>query len=95
MIEDWKTTNVSLLEHDPASMLTLHRKLLALRKQYPALTTGSYHALLATGDILVYRRTQGAMSILVALNLGPRPGSFEAEQCAGRALVSSLLRPDR
>ena len=71
LIEDWKTTNVSLLENDPASMLTLHRKLLALRKQYPALTTGSYHALLATGDILVYRRTQGSMSILVALIWDP------------------------
>src|SRR5690242_8638135 len=37
LIKDWKAINVAVLENDPASMLTLSRKLLALRKQYPAL----------------------------------------------------------
>jgi alpha-glucosidase len=89
LIKDWKTTNVALFENDPVSMLTLHRKLLGLRRRYPALMTGSYHALLATGDILVYRRKQGAMSILVALNLGPQAGSLEVEDCEGTALLST------
>ena len=89
LIKDWKTTNVALLENDPVSMLTLHRKLLGLRRRYPALMTGSYHALLATGDILLYRRKQGAMSMLVALNLGPQPGSLEVEDCVGTALLST------
>jgi alpha-glucosidase len=89
LIDDWKTTNVALLENDPASMLTLHRKLLWLRKQCPALMTGSYHALLATGDILVYRRKQGSMSILVTLNLGAEPRSLEVENCKGTAMLST------
>jgi alpha-glucosidase len=89
LIKDWKVINVAVLENDPASMLTLHRKLLALRKQYPALMTGSYHPLLAVGDILLYRRKYGATSILVALNLGLEPGALEVENCAGTALLST------
>ena len=89
LIEDWKTTNVALLENDPASILALHRKLLRLRKQYPALMTGSYHPLLATGDILLYRRKQGPTSILVALNLGSRPETVVVDNFAGTALLST------
>jgi len=89
LIEDWKSTNVAVLEKDPASMLTLHRKLLGLRKQYPALMSGSYLPLLATGDILLFRRKHGATSILVALNLGSQPGAIEVENCAGTALLST------
>jgi alpha-glucosidase len=89
LIENWKLINVAVLENNPASMLTLYRKLLALRKQYPALMTGSYHPLLAIGDILFYRRKQGATSILVALNLCFQPGALEAENIAGTALLST------
>jgi hypothetical protein len=42
--------------------------------------SGSYLPLLATGDILLFRRKHGATSILVALNLGSQPGAIEVEQ---------------
>jgi alpha-glucosidase len=51
--------------------------------------TGSYHALLATGDVLLYRRRQRETSILVALNLGVRPESIEAECCRGAILLTT------
>jgi alpha-glucosidase len=89
LIDDWESTNVARLENEPASILTLHRLLLALRKRHRALMTGSYHALLATDDVLLYRRKQGEMSILVALNLGFRPESIEAECCRGAILVTT------
>jgi alpha-glucosidase len=89
LIADWNSTNVARLENEPASILTLHRLLLGLRKRHPALMTGSYHALFATGDVLLYRRKQGETSILVALNLGPQPESLEVEGCRGTILLST------
>jgi alpha-glucosidase len=89
LIEDWKSTNVACLENEPASMLRLHRSLLGLRKRHPALMTGSYQPLLATNDVLLYRRKKGEMSILVALNLGGRPESIEAAFCRGPILLTT------
>jgi len=89
LIEDWKTTNVTVLEKDPVSILSLHRKLLALRNRYRALTVGSYHPLVATGDILLYRRRHEATSMVVALNLGPEPAALQVEDCAGTTQLST------
>jgi hypothetical protein len=51
--------------------------------------TGSYHPLLTTGDILLYRRKDEATSILVALNLGAEPTALEVDDCTGTALLST------
>jgi alpha-glucosidase len=89
LIEDWKMTNVTALATDPASMLSLHRNLLSLRKQHPALMSGSYHAMFASGDILLYRRKWRDSSVLVALNLGGLPESLEIANSAGTTLLST------
>lgn len=39
---DWATRNVEAQRSDPASMLTLHRRLLALRRDHAALAVGGY-----------------------------------------------------
>ena len=89
LIEDWRMTNVTGLAKDSASMLSLYRNLLTLRKQHPALRTGSYHAMLASGDILLYRRQHHDNSVLVALNLGSLPESIEMANLAGTTLLST------
>ena len=89
LIDDWETTNVAKLDSDPASMLSLHRKLLALRNEQPALVAGSYEPLFARGDVLVYARRQGAASVLIALNLGPQPASLENKVFRGSVLLST------
>ncbi len=72
--EDNLPLNVAAQRDDPASMLTLHRRLLRLRRQTPALVTGSYHPVEADGDVLAYLRADpGGERWLVALNLGPDP----------------------
>jgi alpha-glucosidase len=50
---------------------------------------GSYHALFAIGDGLLYRRKQGETSILVALNLGLEPECLQVEGCRGKILLST------
>lgn len=55
---------------DPRSLLNFYRRLIALRHDAPALSTGGYREVEAEGDVLAYERTDGAETFLVALNLG-------------------------
>lgn len=70
--DDWPTRNVAVEEADPGSMLTLYRRLLALRRATPALTIGGWRAAAADEDVLAYERFLDGDRLLVALNLGSR-----------------------
>ncbi len=60
----------SVQARDPASMLSLYRALVALRRAEPALSVGSYRTVSARGDVLVFRRAHDGRALTVALNLG-------------------------
>jgi alpha-glucosidase len=83
--------NVAAQRDDPASMLSLHRRLLALRRERQVLVSGAYHPVEADGDMLAYRRDDGDDRCLVALNLGSRPArlALPAGAAGGRVLVST------
>jgi alpha-glucosidase len=70
---DYRAENVENQRADPASLLNLHRRLIALRRARPALTAGGYRPLAAQGDLLLYRREHAGDRITVALNLGREP----------------------
>jgi alpha-glucosidase len=74
MGSDVETVNVQAERSDPGSMLTLYRRLLALRRDEPALSIGSYVPLGVAGDVLAYERRAGSDAYLVVLNLGAKPG---------------------
>lgn len=106
---DWAERNVACEAQDPASMLVLHRRLLALRRAHPALSVGDF-ALIDVGDaadVLAYERRHGEQRIVVVLNLGGTPQSVALPAWARHAqtLLSTLaseptigervlLRPD-
>jgi alpha-glucosidase len=91
---DHRTLNVAAQRDDPGSTLTLHRRLLRLRRDAPALVGGGYEPVGAGGDVLAYRRDGPGGGYLVALNLGPRPARLAVPGPApGRVLVST--HPDR
>jgi alpha-glucosidase len=69
---DWPTRNVARMAQDPHSLLTLYRRLAALRRAHPALSIGEMAVLDADGDVLAYERRHGAERLIVALNLGSR-----------------------
>ena len=71
--EDFGQVNVEAQRDDPRSILTLYRRLIALRRGEPALEVGSYEPVEAEGDVLAYVRRGADGAFLVALNLGPRP----------------------
>ncbi|MEJ1157147.1 alpha-amylase family glycosyl hydrolase [Prosthecomicrobium sp. N25] len=82
---------VAMQRDDPKSILSLYRRLIALRRAHPALSVGGYRPLFAEGDLLLYARESGEERFLVALNLGPDPisASLEALGLSGTLRVSA------
>jgi len=94
LAEDAAQNNVARERDDPASMLTLCRQLLALRRAEPALAVGGYQAVPASGDLLAYVRSHAGRRLLVVLNLGAHQQALEHSGLgAGRVLLAT--RPDR
>jgi alpha-glucosidase len=56
---DYPSVNVEAQRDDPDSMLTLHRRLLGLRRRSPALVDDRYQPVQADGDVLAYVRAGG------------------------------------
>lgn len=70
---DWPTRNVAAQQGDPRSMLSLYRRLLALRRAHPALSIGDFALVDAPDGVLAYERSHGDTRLLVLLNLTSRP----------------------
>jgi alpha-glucosidase len=89
--------NVQAQSDDPASMLQLYRRLLALRRQHPALHQGAYEPVAVVGDLLVYARVHAGRRALVALNFGaaqvPLPPALAPVAESASAFLSTA--PDR
>jgi alpha-glucosidase len=89
---DWPTRNVARMAEEPHSILTLYRRLLAMRRTHPALSVGDFALLDAEGDVLAYERRHGAERLIVALNLGRQPHRLQLPDWASdwRPLLSTL-----
>jgi alpha-glucosidase len=74
---DFAHTSVAAEDTDPASMLTLYRSLLALRRAHPALHSGAISEVHPAEDqpsgVLSYIRTHPGERIRITLNLGAVP----------------------
>ena len=71
---DWPTRNVARMTETSQSILTLYRRLIALRRNCLALSTGDFVLLSGEGERLrVYERRHDAERLIVALNFGERP----------------------
>ena len=81
--------NVQSLALDPRSILTLYRRLIALRRSHRALVSGSMRLVPPTADVMAYQRTEGSERLLIALNLGHE--ACELPPIDGMLLLSSHL----
>lgn len=83
--------NVAAQRDDPGSMLSLHRRLLELRRREPALHAGQWRDLGAHDSALAYLRTDGERRFLVALNLSARAQALPtmARALRGRIAVAT------
>jgi alpha-glucosidase len=75
MVGDAGSWSVEAQRDDPRSMLTLHRRLLALRRSEPALHAGGWTAVDAPDGVVAFERASSDRRFLVALNLRSEPAS--------------------
>jgi alpha-glucosidase len=98
--------NVAVQDNGPRSMLTLYRRLIAIRKAEPVLLAGRCEVLPPAGDVLAFRRYLDGEEMTVLLNTGsgaqrftlPRPGQLVLSthlDREGEGLAGTVeLRPD-
>jgi alpha-amylase len=71
---DWATRTVAAQDADPNSLLSLHRRLVHLRKANSALGAGRLIPLTASSDaVAAFVRRDGDEAVLVVANLGATP----------------------
>ena len=88
---DVASCNAAAQTDNPASMLSLYRALIALRRTTPELTLGDYRSLEASCDLLAYTRGHKGGRVLIVLNFGRVPASFDASRWPGQVLLSTFM----
>jgi alpha-glucosidase len=86
---DYLQRNVAAQQTDPHSLFHFTKKLLSLRKAYPALCRGGYLPLETPPGILAYLRNTPEQSVLVAINFKGRPVKFVSPPGNWQMLFSS------
>lgn len=92
--DDYSIVNVESQSADPKSILTLYRRLIALRRAHGALAYGEYEPIAMTGDLLAYIRRLGGQRFLTTLNFGNDPHAVAfaaAVRARGKIVVSTHL----
>ncbi len=87
---DHATRNVAVQRADPDSVLSLHRRLLALRRATPALVRGAIGNVAAEDGVLRYERTHHGACVAVLLNLAASERTVAVP--AGVLLASTQAR---
>ncbi len=88
---DHAVCNVAALGGDPHSILTLYRRLIALRASSEALSVGSLRLLPGTDALLAYERRHGDQRMLVALNLSHEEETLELPEGLGATVRLSTV----
>jgi alpha-glucosidase len=98
LAEDYRQVNVAVHRDDPGSILSLYRRLLAIRAAHPTLCAGRWCPLPSPdGELLVYRREAGDEQFLVALNFSHQPRTIDLGSggAKGSVALSTLLDRSR
>ncbi|MGH7948504.1 MAG: alpha-amylase family glycosyl hydrolase [Candidatus Binataceae bacterium] len=86
---DFTRVSVDRQANDPDSLLSFYRRMIALRRNSPALREGSYRCIAdAPDDCFVYARETSTQRILVALNFSGLPRDVRVAR--GTILLSTL-----
>lgn len=87
----YQEQNVSSENADPSSMLNLYRRLIRLRKDHPALHSGTYLAIDAgSADCYIYERLHaGQERFIIALNFSSHPCHLYVSSLNGGNLLLS------
>ena len=86
---DAQAVNVAVQREDPDSLLTLHRRLLGLRRSHAALHSGDYETLGAQDGVFSYARRFGDERLVMAVNLTPEAQAVDLEGVTGEVILST------
>ena len=95
LADDFATVNVAAERNDPTSLLTFYRRLIKLRREEPALSVGDYSAVPSGDDLMAYMRKADGRRLLIVLNFGAQPQSFNVAELQARASVLLSTYLDR
>ncbi|MBD1396481.1 DUF3459 domain-containing protein [Pontibacter sp. JH31] len=93
--ENYRRVNVEAQQDDPYSMLALHKKLIKLRQQEPALHVGDYRPVLSSGAVLAYMRYTSDQRFLILLNLSHKACHFSPEHLPFEGTIEVDTLPER
>jgi alpha-glucosidase len=91
LADDFVSVNVATQRDDACSMLTLHRRLIALRRTTPALSVGAYRHIYTDATVFAYERSYGNERRIVALNLTDQSHTVPLSESTARILISTSL----
>ena len=77
-------------EDDPDSQLALTRRLLALRRERPALRLGAMTVTASDGPILAFERAHGNASLLCVFNLGGEPVAWSPADADAWTVIEAV-----
>ncbi|WP_187262968.1 alpha-amylase family glycosyl hydrolase [Pontibacter beigongshangensis] len=86
--------NVQAQQEDPDSLLALYKKLIALRRQEPALHKGRYRPVYSDDKLIAYLRETDEKRFLIVLNLSDKGRQFAPERFKFKGKVILSLLPD-
>lgn len=93
LARDAARVDVAAEANDPGSMLTLHRRLLELRRATPALSVGEYRPVTCDPPLFAFGREHAGERWIIVLNLGPAPATLGLPSGGdhGRIVLSTHL----
>jgi alpha-glucosidase len=93
LAEDYKRINVAIEREEPTSLLNLYRRLIELRRAEPALSVGEIAPLPTNNDLIAYVRKTEERRLLIVLNFGANPRTFNMGdlRSRGRLMISTHL----
>ncbi len=74
---EYPETNAGSEEKNPSSLLNVYKKLIALRKQNPALHSGDWEQIKTGPAIIAYFRSSGVQKMIIAVNLSNKKRFFK------------------
>ncbi len=90
---DFEHVNVKAAQANPHSLLNYYRRLIALRRESPALLQGTYRELGRSAKVWAFERTASGQRMLIALNFSSRPAPLRLDG-AWQIRLSSVGRLD-
>jgi alpha-glucosidase len=87
--------NVHAQKHDPHSILSLYKRLIALRQKEPSLFEGRYAPVHSDRQILSYsRKAEGNDEFIIVLNMSHRPCYFNPQQGKLNGIIELATSPE-